>query len=118
MRANAKVVQLVRNFGDVLAVDATPLKELSILRSGSLLSLPGSVEHSGPATDKFRIVMLFSANPKVEAVADYDPDHQHMGPLLCAHILSLLWQQLSVGATEREFEELLHPKKAPGTVRR
>jgi hypothetical protein len=97
------VVQLLRNFGDVLVVNATPLTKLPRMRSGSLLSLPGSVEHAGPATNKFRAVIFFSANPAYEAVADYDPDQQYTDLLLCGHLMSLLWQQPLVGDAEREF---------------
>jgi len=103
MRANDQVGQLLRNFGDVLVMNATPLTKLPSMSSGSLLSLPGSVEHAGPATNKFRAVLFFSANPEGEAVADYDPDQQYTGPLLCGHLISLLWQQPLVADTERQF---------------
>jgi hypothetical protein len=48
-------------------------------------------------------VIFFSANPEGEAVADYDPDQQYTGPLLCGHLMSLLWQQPLVGDAELEF---------------
>lgn len=52
--------------------------------------------HAGPASNKFRAVMFFTAWPSGSAEAQYNPDTQYFAPLLCSDLASILWSALTV----------------------
>ncbi len=64
--------------------------------TGTLLSLPGSEIHAGPASSKYRTVLFFSACPDMTNTIPYHPDTQYFSPLLCCDFVCLLWNNLSI----------------------
>jgi hypothetical protein len=68
----------------------------NLFPTGTLLTLPGSEVHAGPAWDKYRAVLFFSACPDMTKTVPYHPDTQYFAPLLCCDFISLLWAKISV----------------------
>jgi hypothetical protein len=97
---------LLDYFGDVLIPERQVLDRMlsrESLRTGSLLSLPGSVLHAGPRADEFRAVVFFSAWQIGSDIAEYDPDIQYTGVMLAGHLLSILWRRDNIGYKERHY---------------
>jgi hypothetical protein len=92
-------INLLRDFGKVLSDDVNEIsveesKYMPFLPTGTLLSLPGSVIHAGPASETFRAVLFFSGSSnKIDA---YDPDTQYFSGLLLCDFVSMLWERLNV----------------------
>ena len=86
------------------------LKIASPIPPGSVLSLPGSVIHAGPAASDYRSVLFFSACPIQDDNVEYNPDTQYTGIFLCGWLVILLWRLPGMGVVEREYllEILLH----------
>ncbi|CAB9524120.1 expressed unknown protein [Seminavis robusta] len=106
MERDASVLLLLSHFGRVLLPERSVydrMRHKEKLATGSLLSLPGSVVHAGPASTDFRAVIFFSGWPNGSEVAPYDPDVQYTSVLLMAHFVSLLWQAEGVGYPERLY---------------
>jgi hypothetical protein len=66
------------------------------LPAGTLLCLPGSEIHAGPACSAYRSVLFFSACPDVTTIVPYHPDTQYSAPLLCCDIIASIWSNVSV----------------------
>lgn len=112
MHHNQQTSALLHQFGDLLCPNIQPVvvpphhhnpcnttttttTTTSLLSTGTVLSLPGSVIHAGPACSSFRAVLFFTSWPKGSPAAPYHPDTQYFAPLLCADIVTLLWDELS-----------------------
>jgi len=96
MRKDPHCTQLLQQFGDTLHPELREIKQTRLLKRGSLVTLPGSVIHAGPASKQYRCLLFFSGWRKGSAVAQYNPDIQYFKPLLCADMFSLLYHKLSV----------------------
>jgi hypothetical protein len=96
--------ELLKTFGNVLVPESKMTKCDSEVcpPCGSLLSLPGSVIHAGPASNDARAVLFFSSCPTMEAI-EYNPDTQYSGVFLCGQLVTLLWRMPGIGAKEREY---------------
>jgi hypothetical protein len=109
MDENPSVKSLVELFGDVLCPniqrvlyntrntrgDSTGSSQggdkEETFPAGTLLCLPGSEIHAGPACDRYRTVLFFSACPDVTQTIPYHPDTQYFAPLVCCDIISAVW---------------------------
>jgi hypothetical protein len=103
MDENPAVTSLVEFFGDVLCPNIQRIRYSTTNASdneetfptGTLLCLPGSEIHAGPACDRYRTVLFFSACPDVSQTIPYHPDTQYFAPLVCCDIISAVWGKIS-----------------------
>ncbi len=88
---------LLNEYGNVLCPDLRCYYP-GLLSCGTLCSIPGSVIHAGPACEKFRAVLFFSASPR-DYSAPYHADTQYFAPTICATMVvtlrEYLWSQLT-----------------------
>ena len=94
------VNKLLEEFGKVL-LSPTMLSPGDTLTRGTVLTLPGSTVHAGPATTSYRSVLFASVWPKGDAAPRYDPDTQYTSTVLCGHLLSLVWSK--IGVKDRKY---------------
>jgi hypothetical protein len=111
MNSNKKGVKRLLEFGDVLSSTIDPANftimydndgnlceanELGPigLTTGTIISLPGSHIHAGPAFDCYRRILFFSGNEYGEK--HYDAHIQFFAPLLVCELLDLLWTKMKV----------------------
>lgn len=146
LEQNVTAVSLLQQFGDLLSPIIVPENDVVVLSSflsssldsnanatpavvpaGTLVSLPGSVMHAGPAAPSFRAVLFFTAWPKPTTtspilpmdpknnnnttedggldsntpvvVPQYHPDTQYWTSLLICDIILSVWNELN---TDRE----------------
>ena len=101
------IPDLLSAYGVVFSVNprSRGTVEQQRLRTGSLLRLPESVVHAGPAWDGFRAVLFFTASPT--ATAPYDPDVQYSASLLLCFLLVQLWADLSWDDRRRLLRHLI-----------
>lgn len=100
----------LKYFGDTLADErdsALLMQSPEDLRTGTVLSLPGSIIHAGPESEGVRAILFFAgakpADPQDtnDDVAPYDANSQYTGTQLTAHFTSMMWNQKGIGKTER-----------------
>ncbi len=88
---------LLNEYGNVLCSNLRSYYP-GILQCGTLCSMPGSLIHAGPACEKFRAVLFFSASPRGYP-APYHADTQYFAPTICATMVVTLgeyfWSQLT-----------------------
>jgi hypothetical protein len=110
---------LLHHFGDVLHPDRQMLAQMKCKdnnSTGTILSLPGSVIHAGPAYGDFRAIMFFSAWPQSNETAPYDPDVQYTAVLLTGHFVNCLWRREGIEYPARLFLLQLLAQYVEGSI--
>jgi hypothetical protein len=105
MANDTQASAMIRQFGNLLCPVVQQVESLpadQVMSTGTLLSLPGSIIHAGPASHSFRAVLFFSAWPAASAVPQYNPDTQYFASLLCSDLVSVLWRTLA-GPADRKY---------------
>ena len=96
-RMQSKAHTILKEYGNVLCPNVRPFYP-GLLPQGTLCSMPGSVVHGGPACDRFRAVLFFSACPRGHS-APYHADIQFFAPTMCTSMVASLgesfWSELS-----------------------
>ena len=94
---------LLKGFGSLLSVSESTRTEARF-PIGTLLSLPASVPHAGPFSDKLRAVLFFTGNPP--GGTPYSYDTQHSRTTLLSEIIMHNWvplQKYENFAMHREY---------------
>ena len=84
MHKDPQTVDLLCQYGSVLSPNFEEALKPSALRSGTLCSMPGSVVHAGPASNKFRAVTFFLDHQETVTKLNMTPTPSTL-LLLCLH---------------------------------
>jgi hypothetical protein len=96
LNENDELCSMLKNYGVVF--DALEEENLApvfheTLSRGTTISIPGSVVHVGPSSNKFRAMLLFTAHPK-EKDDTYSSENQYFHGTILIDIVSALLSRI------------------------